>query len=150
MNSHRVVVVSLLLGLAPLLAGCGQGSGVKRLPVHGTVAFANGETLNGSITFRPADGLGPAATTKLEEGSYQFDRGNGPTAGPQIVIMRRVVSRSRIPDKKQAVQQYKQAAQQYKQAQKNKQAIPKSEGEWTSSADLADDGQYLQDFTLKD
>jgi hypothetical protein len=149
-NTHRVIIVSVLLGLAPLLAGCGKGSSVKRLPVHGTVTLASGEAFSGSITFRPADGQGPAAGATVDEGSYQFDRDKGPTAGPQTVIMRRAVSRSRTPDKKQAVQKYKQGLQQYKAAQKDKQAIPKSEGEWTDSRDVADDGQYEQNFTLKD
>ena len=66
------------------LAGCGQGKGVERLPVHGTVTLSSGEKLSGSITFLPAKGqLGPAATTKLAEGSYKFDRSNGPRRAPK-------------------------------------------------------------------
>ena len=83
-----MIVVSIFLGLAPLLGGCGK-KGVERLPLHGTVTVASGEKVNGSITFRPADGRGPSANVKLAEGSYQFDRKNGPAAGPHIVIVKR-------------------------------------------------------------
>ncbi len=123
----------ILLGLAPVLVGCGRGTGVDRLPVHGTVTLANGEKLSGSITFRPAQGRsGPAATTNLTDGSYQFNRGNGPTAGSQTVIVMRIVPRSRIP-----------------QASTDKQALPNAKSQWTQSADISDDGQYLYDFTLE-
>ena len=137
-NSHRFIVVSILFGLAPLLVGCGRGTSVDRLPVHGTVTLADGGMFNGSITFLPANGRpGPAATMLVADGSYKFDRNNGPTAGAQTVIMKRIVPRSRIPEKKEIVQ-------------KGKKAFQKTQGEWTLSADILDDGQYLQDFTLKD
>ncbi len=130
LNSHRATVVLILLGLLPLLAGCGRGKRVERLPVHGTVTLSNGEKPSGSITFLPAKGqLGPAATTKLAEGSYKFDRSNGPAAGPQTVIVKRVVSRSRIPDKK---------------------PLSKVKAEWTEAANVSDDGQYLHNFTLEE
>jgi len=96
--------------------------------------LANGEKLSGSITFLPATGQpGPAATTKLAEGSYQFNRSNGPTVGPHVLIVKRIVPRSRIPE-----------------LAADKQAVEERKVEWTESADLLDDGQYLQDFTLKD
>lgn len=134
-NSHRAIAVSILVGLTLLLVGCGKGNGVDRLPVHGTVTLASGEKLSGSITFRPSDGLGPAANTKLEEGNYTFDRSNGPSAGPQIVTVMRVVPRSRVPDIKQAVP-------------KNKKGVPKTPGVWSKPADVADDGQYVVNLTL--
>lgn len=128
----RAFAVLILLGLLSLHCGCGRESGVDRLPVHGTVKMASGERLNGSITFIPAQGQsGPSATTKLDEGKYEFDRTNGPTAGPHTVIVKRVVSR--------AVTLKAIAA---------KQRIRENGAEWTLSADVADNGQYLQDFTL--
>ena len=132
MSKYRAFAVLILLGLLLLPCGCGGEPGPVRLPVHGTVTMASGERLNGSITFLPAEGQsGPSATTKLEEGKYEFDRTNGPTAGPHTVKMRRVVSRA---DSLKAI-----AA---------KQRPRESGAEWTLSADVTDSGQYLQDFTV--
>lgn len=134
LSSHRAIVSSILLGLAPLLVGCGRGKVVERFPVHGTVRLANGERLSGSITFLPAKGRpGPGATTALVEGSYRFDRSNGPVAGPQTVIVKRIVPRSRVPE-----------------LPTDKQSAQTANSEWTESTDVSDDGQYLHDFTLKD
>ncbi|MGA2255743.1 MAG: hypothetical protein ABSG53_13945 [Thermoguttaceae bacterium] len=104
---------------------------MNRFPVHGTVTLASGEKLNGSISFLPAKG--PAATTALKEGSYKFDRNNGPVAGPQTVIVTRVFPRSSVmespPDNK---------------------AVPGTKAKWNQSTDISDDGQYVHDFTLED
>ena len=143
------------MGLATLLFGCGR-KGLDRLPVHGTVTFANGEKPDCSIMFKPAKGQpGPSATTKVVNGNYQFDRSNGPTAGPHTVIVTRIVHRSFQPlaDKKAAAEK-KAAAD--KKATANKKTVadnkagPDEKTEWTESADIGDDGRYLQDFTLKD
>jgi hypothetical protein len=132
MGESRAFAVLILLGLLSLQCGCGRGHRVTRLPVHGTVTMASGERLNGSITFVPAQGRGgPSATTNLAEGKYEFDRTNGPTAGPHTVIIRRVVSRA---DSLKAI-----AA---------RQPIRENRAEWTLSADVAENGQYLQDFTI--
>jgi len=107
---------------------------VERLPVHGTVTLVSGEKLSGAITFLPAEGrTGPAATAKLTKGSYKFDRSNGPTAGPQTVIIKKIVPRSST---------LKSLA--------DKQPIPITKAVWTQSADVSDDGHYLHDFTLED
>jgi hypothetical protein len=132
MSECRAFVVLILLAFLSLLCGCGRETEVDRFPVHGTVTMASGERLNGSITFLPAQGQsGPSATTKLEEGKYEFDRTSGPTAGPHTVIIRRVVSRA---DTLKAI-----AAKQR----------PRENGaEWTLSADVAKNGQYVHDFHL--
>ena len=90
----RRAIVWALAGMAMLVSGCSKGP-AARLPVHGTVSFANGAKLSGSITFVPTAGhAGPAATTTLADGDYQFDRNTGPTAGPHQVIIRRILSKS--------------------------------------------------------
>jgi len=102
--------------------------------MHGTVALASGEKPSGSITFLPTKGrAGPAATTTLAEGSYQFDRSNGPMAGPKTVIVKRFVPRANVL-----------------RTLINKKAIPQTNTEWTQSVEVSDDGQCLHDFTLKD
>jgi hypothetical protein len=132
MGDCRAFVVLALLVILSLHCGCGREHRIDRLPVHGTVTMASGEQLNGSITFIPAPGQsGPSATTKLDEGKYEFDSTDGPTAGPHTVIIRRVVSRS-VSRKALAARQQNRG----------------NASEWTLSADVADDGQYLQDLTI--
>jgi hypothetical protein len=128
----RFFAVLILLGLFSSICGCSSEHGPDRLPLHGTVTMPNGERLSGSITFIPAQGhTGPSATAKLEEGKYEFDRTNGPTAGPHSVILRRVVSRA---DSQKAI----------RENQPNRE----NGAEWTLSADVAENGKYLQDFTV--
>ena len=120
-----------MLGLFLLHSGCSRGTKLDRLPVHGTVTLANGEKLNGSITFLPTEGLaGPAANARLKEGSYQFDFENGPTAGPHTVMIKRIDSRSRAP-----------------QMQADDSATPRK-SEWNRAVELTNDGQNIQDFQL--
>ena len=84
----------VLVGLVTLLPGCGKAGGLVRLPVRGTVLLSNGEKLSGSVTFVPTEGRsGPAATTALVEGRYEFDQTNGPTAGRHRVIVKRAISK---------------------------------------------------------
>lgn len=131
-NSQRAIVSIILLGLATLLDGRGR-KGLDRLPVHGTVTFANGEKPDCSITFVPDKGHhGPSATARLVEGSYKFDRSNGPTAGPHTVTIRRITGRA------------------LEQIAEKKVTPPPSKIQWTESADVADDGRYVQNFDLKD
>jgi len=128
---HRAIVIVILLGLTPLLVGCGKRTGLERFPVHGTVTLANGEKFSGSIIFLPA--TGPAATTGLKDGAYQFDRNNGPVAGAQKVVVKRSVARSRIPD-----------------SRLKQDATPTTKTEWNESVEVSNDGHYLHDFTLED
>jgi hypothetical protein len=94
-SCRRTAVSSILVGLCALLAGCGRDSEIVRLPVRGDVTLSGGEQFNGSITLIPASGQrGPAATTTVKDGNYQFDRTNGPTAGPHHVVIKRVISKS--------------------------------------------------------
>jgi hypothetical protein len=139
-NRRRTALVGVLLGLGILLDGCGKG-GVVRLPVHGTVALSNGENLSGSITFRPVEGSpGPAAIATLTDGRYQFDRGDGPTAGPHRVIVMRTVSKRTLLESR---------GSKTSPASKAAAAGAEAKMEWTLSADVADDGAYQCDFTLQ-
>ena len=132
-NSHRAIIVSVLLGFAPFWAGCGRGDGPDRLPLHGTVTLPNGEKPSGySISFLPVKGQpGPSATTKLTDGSYQFDRSNGPTKGPHEVTVKKISSKSRIP------------------SASSERTISKAEPFLPESVNVSDDGRYLHDFTLR-
>ncbi len=132
MSSHRTLVVTSCFSLALLSAGC-RPSNIDRLPVHGTVQTAAGDKLNASITFLPDDGKKrPAASASVTEGEYRFDRTNGPTAGRTKVLIRRIDGRQRVPTP---------------QTKTNRKTPTKSE--WTKVVNVADDGKYLQDFTLE-
>jgi hypothetical protein len=139
-NHRRTALVGVLLGLGILLEGCGKG-GVVRLPVHGTVALSNGEKFSGTIAFLPAEGNpGPAATATLSDGGYQFNRGDGPAAGPHRVIVRRTVSKRTLLESR---------GSKTPPASTATAAGAAAKMEWTLSADVADDGVYQCDFTLE-
>ncbi len=134
MNSQQAILVSILLGLAPLLTGCGKGNGPGRLPVHGTVTFSSGEQPDCTIRFVPAKGQpGPSANTIVVRGSYKFDPSKGPTAGPHTVTVSRIIHRS---DELKAIA--------------DRKSIAAMKTQWTESVDVLDDGRYVQDFNLKD
>jgi hypothetical protein len=127
----RATVIWILFGLTPFLVGCRRATTWSRLPVHGTVTLPGGDKISGSITFLPEKGqTGPAANATLTEGNYQFDRNNGPVAGPHTVMVRRLESRSRTL--------------------RTQADIPSARMKslWTRSVELSDDGTYLQDFQL--
>jgi hypothetical protein len=88
--------------------------------------------LNASISFLPSDGKKrPAATASVKDGVYRFDRTNGPTAGPTRVIVTRLNRRDlAFPSH-------------------GGKPAPPVQSEWKIAVDVADDGQYLQDFNLK-
>jgi hypothetical protein len=89
---HGLVAAAwAILTLGVLATGCGKGA-PGRVPLWGTVAAAEGQPMDGSITFLPKKGSrGPAATTRLVAGQYRFDWDSGPTAGPhQVIISQRI------------------------------------------------------------
>src|SRR5262249_5944540 len=60
-------------------------------------SLATGEKPTGSITFVPTVlQSGPAATTAIVDGRYQFDRTNGPTEGPHHVIVTRRIDKETV------------------------------------------------------
>lgn len=133
MQRKTVTAAAGFLVFGALLAGCGRGSGVDRMPLQGAVIAPRGEKLNGSITFLPAQGhKGPSATTAVIDGHYQFDRVNGPTAGLHTIVVRRKASRIAAV-----------------QSPESERAAP-LKTEWTVAADVADDGKHFYDVTLKD
>jgi hypothetical protein len=138
MNRHVAIVVAILLGLTALLSGCGKRKQVERQAVRGTVVLRSGEKLNGSISFLPADGSpGPAATATLADGSYEFDRGNGPTAGLHQVIVKRAIPKGAMMEKRSKKLQ-------------SQESLPETEPkmEWTLTVNVTDDGAFQRDFTL--
>ena len=69
-----------VLGLS-LIAGC-QASVEPRRPMHGDVTVDAIKVRRGSISFLPTGAtVGPAATTAIVDGRYEFSRTNGPYVG---------------------------------------------------------------------
>jgi hypothetical protein len=139
-NRGRTAWLGVLVGLGALLGGCGKGD-IARLPLHGTISLPSGEALTGSITFVPLEGTpGPGATATISEGRYQFDRENGPTAGPHRVTVMRAIPKRLLLESRHS-----------KVPPAAKPAAPTAEPrmQWTLSADVADDGEYQRDFTLE-
>jgi len=129
----------ILLGLCTTLAGCGGRNSASRLPIRGTVSFSTGQKLRGAITFVPAEGhAGPAATTAIVDGRYQFDATNGPTPGPHRVIVKRIDSRGRLPESRGDSQK----------ADAKSVTNPALKVEWTFACDLKATDVGPRDFTL--
>src|SRR5437660_1614514 len=64
---------AVLLLTVIFLSGCGD----KRVPVKGTVTLDGKPVAEGSITFQPADGVGPGTGGKIKDGHYEL---TGPAA----------------------------------------------------------------------
>ncbi len=130
-----------LLGVATafmvLPLGCGRSGGFERLPVGGTVTQGGGERFNGTITFLPADGKSPAAILSLTNGEYQFNRHNGPSAGPHRVIVNKVLAKGPMLQSRGSRAASGRAA-----------AGGPAKTQWTQSANVTAEGPYRFDFHL--
>lgn len=72
--------------LAFTAAGCAESSG--RVALTGSVTVSD-TPLTGEIRFLP-DARGPMATTKIDNGAYQFTSETGPLPGEYTVIIESV------------------------------------------------------------
>jgi hypothetical protein len=111
------------------------------LPVYGAVTQPSGETIDGTITFLPDQQQpGPGAVASLVKGAYQFDKTNGPTAGPHRVIVTKMVGKELSPTKSSGP----------KPRPGSRKAATKagSPSEWTFSATIPQEGPYKFDFQL--
>jgi hypothetical protein len=133
------IVPWILFGVAVISSGCGQRSGAARFPAAGMVSLSTGEKPTGSITFVPVAGhSGPAATTTLVDGHYQFDRSNGPTAGPHWAIVQRSVSKDTVL-----------ASRGERRSTESKgAALRNPKMEWTSFINVPQQGSYQCDLSL--
>jgi hypothetical protein len=74
-----------------LMAACGCGGtadGLRRVAVEGAVVRDGTPVPHGSVAFVPGENVrGPAASTAIVSGRYEFTSENGPVAGPHTVIV---------------------------------------------------------------
>lgn len=80
---HLAVLVT---GLLAFFSGCSDAEGPERFPVSGSVKLDGNELASGVIRFIPTGGTqGPAASTAVQNGKYQFSDSDGPIAGAHRV-----------------------------------------------------------------
>jgi hypothetical protein len=83
----RSLVLTLVLVAPFAIFGCG-GEASPRRAVHGTVRVGSSQDINGSISFFPSDGnSGPATSTAIVSGQYEFTESNGPFPGMHRVVV---------------------------------------------------------------
>jgi hypothetical protein len=74
LSVYRRAMFPLQTALALLfvasLAGCGDSDGAEKHTISGTVTLDGEPVENGTITFVPADGVGPTAGAPIENGQY--------------------------------------------------------------------------------
>lgn len=81
--SRATALRCLVASLLPLMlcSGCDRG----RPPVYGEVTFDGKPVEDGTITFEPADGQGPATGGKIAAGRYEVTGDAAPLPGKKIV-----------------------------------------------------------------
>ena len=136
--STEIGLALMLCLLTVLVAGCSGGDGVDRIAVQGEVLLDGAPLAEGSITILPAEGQsGPAATTTIEGGRFEFDEVNGPSAGPHRVIVTIV---SAVNDGKSAFMKGPQGAP--------SEAIPLRSKRWEREVDVPQTGSFQYDVRL--
>jgi hypothetical protein len=86
--SSHVLIWLACGGVFFVNGGCRHADGPPRIAVFGTVTSPSGDPINGMVSFLPEAGTtGPAATASLIDGTFEFDRGNGPVAGKYRVLV---------------------------------------------------------------
>ena len=134
----RALTVCLL---TVLVAGCWGGDDVDRIAIQGEVLLDNAPLSQGTISILPAEGQsGPAATTTITGGRFEFDRQNGPSAGPHRVVINLVGG----------VDKPKLAAMKGRQGPGGapSQATPPKRRRWEREVDVPKTGPFQYDVTL--
>ncbi len=150
--------VSVVLAVASVisLVGCGSDSSPRRA-IYGNVRVDAIEDVNGSISFFPTDGnRGPATSTAIVSGSYEFTKENGPYAGPHRVMVgiaaKQLTSASQdssaaadeaLAEGKQVLMQIPDGRRADKAAQS--EAAPR---QWNTKFNVPADGDPRKDFAF--
>ncbi|HWB09550.1 MAG TPA: hypothetical protein VG826_10010 [Pirellulales bacterium] len=78
----------VVAALHATVVGCGASGGPARVAVRGEVDVGGREAPDGTISFLPLNaGGGPAATTSVKAGRFQFDGKHGPSPGRHRVLV---------------------------------------------------------------
>lgn len=86
--SVKRLLAAVAWALLALLPACSGGDGLDRIPLRGTVQSGSAPLRAGAISLLPEQGHpGPAVTTLIAQGRFEFTRETGPVAGPHRVIV---------------------------------------------------------------
>lgn len=139
------------------LVGCGSDTN-PRQAIYGNVQVDALEDVNGSISFFPTDGnRGPAASTAIVAGSYEFTKANGPYAGPHRVMVGIAAKRPTLQGQndlsgsnEQAVVEGKRALIQIPDGRRAKKAAQFNAAprKWETRFNVPADGDSRKDFTF--
>lgn len=151
-------LVSGVLAVASVIAltGCGSETSPRRA-LHGNIRVEALEDVNGSISFFPTDGnRGPAASTAIVAGHYEFTKENGPYAGPHRVMVGIAAKKPTSQRQEssaageQAVVEGKQALIQIPDGRRADQgALSNAEPKkWDTQFNVPADGDLRTDFTF--
>ena len=84
-NFLNWIFACVLAGLFVAISGCGQGDGLSRCVVSGSVSFDGKPVPNGTIRFVPANG--PQAATTITDGKYEIAKKGGVPIGQSKVFI---------------------------------------------------------------
>ncbi len=138
------------------LVGCGSDSNPRRA-IYGNIRIDGLEDGNGSISFFPTDGnRGPAASTAIVAGRYEFTKENGPYAGPHRVMVGIAAKEPTLPSQdssapgKQAVVEGKQALIQIPDGRSADRATQSTAAprKWDTKFNVPADGDPRKDFSF--
>ena len=74
-----------VVGTAVLLAGCGPGNPLGRLPISGEVTLDDAPVVLGTIQFDPVDSRGVGTGTRIDNGDFSIDTQHGLPRGRYLV-----------------------------------------------------------------
>lgn len=82
--THRIALAVGGVFVLLVLPGCGGGPAV----VRGTVTVDGTPLSSGSLTFEPADGVGPSVGTEITDGQFELPAASKMTPGKKKVVVR--------------------------------------------------------------
>lgn len=83
---RRTIHAALLVLITLYLASCSGETGPQRIAIQGAVRLGNAPLANGLIRFIPTgETTGPAATSSISDGQYEFSSKDGPIIGTHRV-----------------------------------------------------------------
>ena len=145
LRMSRCVLIWLAgVGIVLVIGGCQRADGPGRIAVVGSVTSQSGDPVDGTISFLPERGTkGPAATASLVDGTFKFDRKNGPVAGRYRVLVVKHLADAKYKGASSS------AAQANAPAATSGQDPSVTEQEWSFAADVSNE-DFEFDFEVPD
>jgi hypothetical protein len=91
MSMQQRIIISSVLMLAAIAAGCGKPDPWERMPLSGQVTLDGKPLASGQLTLFPlGDIRGPAAGAEIKQGAFSIPKHEGPVVGKHRVEIRSV------------------------------------------------------------